>query len=68
MLVALEPDMCSISCKTMAGMAFNGFQISQSKIEGPLSRLEEEEKRENDEVAAIARKLEEKYVSSLLLL
>lgn len=52
----------------MAGMAFNGFQISQSKIEGPLSRLEEEEKRENDEVAAIARKLEEKYVSSLLLL
>ncbi|CAI5681103.1 ubinuclein-1 isoform X2 [Oreochromis niloticus] len=36
-------------------------KISQSKVEGPLSRLEEEEKRENDEVAAIARKLEEKY-------
>lgn len=68
MLVALEPDMCSVSCKTMASMAFDGFQISQSKVEGPLSRLEEEEKRENDEVAAIARKLEEKYVSSLLLL
>ncbi|XP_013120648.1 ubinuclein-1 isoform X3 [Oreochromis niloticus] len=40
-------------------------KISQSKVEGPLSRLEEEEKRENDEVAAIARKLEEKYKRKL---
>ncbi|XP_030592703.1 ubinuclein-1 [Archocentrus centrarchus] len=36
-------------------------KISQSKDGGPLSRREKEEKRENDEVAAIARKLEEKY-------
>ncbi|XP_076584482.1 ubinuclein-1-like [Chaetodon auriga] len=36
-------------------------KISQSKGEVPLSRFEEEEKRANDEVAAIAKRLEEKY-------
>lgn len=30
---------------------------------GSLSKLEEEEEKEKDEVAVIARKLEEKYVS-----
>ncbi|XP_070844248.1 ubinuclein-1-like [Chaetodon trifascialis] len=36
-------------------------KISQSKGKVPLSRFEEEEKRANDEVAAIAKRLEEKY-------
>ncbi|XP_023140331.2 ubinuclein-1 isoform X2 [Amphiprion ocellaris] len=36
-------------------------KINQTKDEVPLSRLEKEKKRENDEVAAIARKLERKY-------
>ncbi|XP_047435017.1 ubinuclein-1 [Mugil cephalus] len=36
-------------------------QISQTKGDVPLSRFQEKEKQEHDEVAAIARKLEEKY-------
>lgn len=40
------------------------FQINHTKDEVPLSRFKEEEKRANDEAVAIARKLEEKYVSS----
>ncbi|KAM7394601.1 hypothetical protein PAMP_021392 [Pampus punctatissimus] len=42
---------------------FNYSQLVDNKIKHkvPLSRFEEEEKRENDEMAALARKLDEKY-------
>lgn len=46
---------------------FTYFQINQTKDEIPLSRFEEEEMREEDEVAAISKKLEEKYVSGFSL-
>ncbi|GAA6221667.1 ubinuclein-1-like [Lates japonicus] len=36
-------------------------KINHTEDKGPLSKFEEEEKRENDEVAALAQKLEEKY-------
>uniref|UniRef100_A0A4W6G8B4 Ubinuclein 1 n=1 Tax=Lates calcarifer TaxID=8187 RepID=A0A4W6G8B4_LATCA len=36
-------------------------KINHTEDKGPLSKFEEEEKRENDEVAALAKKLEEKY-------
>lgn len=39
-------------------------QINQSEDEVHMNRLEQEEKREIDEVAAVAKRLEEKYVSN----
>ncbi|XP_034440173.1 ubinuclein-1-like isoform X1 [Hippoglossus hippoglossus] len=37
-------------------------KLKRSKVEGPLFTSEQKEKRETDDVAAIARKLEEKYL------
>ncbi|XP_008301411.1 ubinuclein-1 [Stegastes partitus] len=58
-LTLIEPDE-----RSFPEFSYNQLidvKINQSKAKVPLSRLEEEEKRESDEVAAIARKFEEKY-------
>ncbi|XP_041642245.1 ubinuclein-1-like isoform X2 [Cheilinus undulatus] len=60
-LTLFEPDERSFPEFSYSQLIEN--KITGTKDEVPLSRFEEEEKRENDEVAAIARKLEEKYGS-----
>ncbi|XP_040001178.1 ubinuclein-1-like isoform X2 [Xiphias gladius] len=56
-LTLVEPDERSFPEFSYAQLADN--ETNHTKEKGPLSKSEE--KRENDEVAAIARKLEEKY-------
>lgn len=51
--------------KCIIDMRLDISQVNNTKDEVPLSRFEEEEKRANDEAAAMAKKLEEKYVSSI---
>ncbi|KAG8014603.1 Ubinuclein-1, partial [Nibea albiflora] len=56
-LTLFEPDERSFP-------EFSYSQLIDNKINNikvPLSRFEEEEKRENDEAVAIAKRLEEKY-------
>ncbi|KAM7010119.1 ubinuclein-1-like [Tautogolabrus adspersus] len=58
-LKLFEPDERSFPEFSFSQLVEN--KINRTKDVVPLSRFEEEEERENDEVAAIARKLEEKY-------
>ncbi|XP_028288672.1 ubinuclein-1-like [Parambassis ranga] len=59
LLTLFEPDQRSFPEFSYTQLI--GNKINQSKDKPPLSRLEEEERRESDEVAAVARKLEAKY-------
>ncbi|XP_065811820.1 ubinuclein-1-like isoform X3 [Labrus bergylta] len=58
-LKLFEPDERSFPEFSFSQLVEN--KINRTKDEVPLSRFEEADKREIDEVAAIARKLEEKY-------
>ncbi|XP_033181192.1 ubinuclein-1 isoform X2 [Mastacembelus armatus] len=58
-LALFEPDERSFPEFSYSQLIDNKINPSQEKV--PLSRFEEEEERENDEVAVIARRLEEKY-------
>lgn len=44
------------------------IQINHRKDEVPLSRFDNEDKRANEEAAALAKKFEKKYVSVFLFL
>ncbi|XP_037621124.1 ubinuclein-1-like [Sebastes umbrosus] len=59
LLSLFEPDDSSFPEFSYTQLVDN--QINHTKDEIPLSRFEEEEMREEDEVAAISKKLEEKY-------
>ncbi|XP_056222615.1 ubinuclein-1-like [Seriola aureovittata] len=58
-LPLFEPDERSFPQFSYSQLIDN--KINHTKAKDPLSKYEEEEGREDDEVAAIARKLEEKY-------
>uniref|UniRef100_A0A3Q1HEE4 Ubinuclein 1 n=1 Tax=Anabas testudineus TaxID=64144 RepID=A0A3Q1HEE4_ANATE len=58
-LTLFEPDDRSFPEFSYSELIDNKINHTNDKV--TLSRFEEEEKRENDEVAAIAKKLEEKY-------
>ncbi|KAG7222585.1 hypothetical protein INR49_016182 [Caranx melampygus] len=58
-LKLLEPDERSFQEFSYTQLIDN--KINHTKVKGPLRKYEEEERTEDDEVAAIARRLEEKY-------
>ncbi|XP_051241506.1 ubinuclein-1-like isoform X2 [Dicentrarchus labrax] len=58
-LTLFEPDERSFPEFSYSQLVDN--KINHTKVEVPLSRFEEEDKRENDEAAALAKALEEKY-------
>ncbi|XP_027139209.1 ubinuclein-1 [Larimichthys crocea] len=58
-LTLFEPDERSFPEFSYSQLIDN--KVNSIKVEVPLSRFEEEEKRENDEAVAIAKRLEEKY-------
>ncbi|KAM9363765.1 LOW QUALITY PROTEIN: ubinuclein-1-like [Symphorus nematophorus] len=58
-LTLFEPDERSFPEFSYSQLVEN--KLNHTKAEVPLSRFEEDEQREKDEVAAIAKKLEEKY-------
>ncbi|TDH15782.1 hypothetical protein EPR50_G00012500 [Perca flavescens] len=59
MVTLFEPDEGSFPEFSYSQLVDN--KINHTKDEVPLNRFEEDEKRANDEVAALSRKLEEKY-------
>ncbi|XP_059189343.1 ubinuclein-1-like [Centropristis striata] len=58
-LTLFEPDERSFPEFSYSQLVDN--KINHTKDEVPMSRFEAEEKRENDEIAALSKKLEEKY-------